>query len=172
MTVKLTRIRAALVVAALATCVVGVSYAAIPAATGTISACKDNKGTLKVIDAEAGQTCNANQQLVSWNQQGPAGAQGPAGQDGVSGRQITYGKSTYDSLTQKAAVAFCPSGKVAVAGGFGTGMYSGPSYLSPQGVAIVHSRPEAYGWSVAAQEVVPTDQEWELTAWAVCVTAS
>jgi hypothetical protein len=54
----------------------GVSYAAIPSSTGTISACKDTKGALKVIDAEAGQTCGANQQLLTWNQQGPPG---PAG---------------------------------------------------------------------------------------------
>ena len=56
----------------------GVSYAAIPSSNGTISACKDNKGALKVIDAEAGQTCNTNQQLLTWNQQGPQGPPGSA----------------------------------------------------------------------------------------------
>lgn len=79
MTIKVTRGRAALVVAALVIGIAGVSYAAIPASNGTITACKDNKGILKVIDAEAGQTCSANQQLLTWNQQGPAGPQGPAG---------------------------------------------------------------------------------------------
>jgi hypothetical protein len=52
--------------------IAGVGYAAIPAANGVISTCKDSKGALKVIDAEAGQTCNANQQLLTWNQQGAA----------------------------------------------------------------------------------------------------
>ena len=55
------------------------AYAAIPSANGTISACKDSKGALKVIDADAGQTCNGNQQLLAWNQQGPQGPAGPAG---------------------------------------------------------------------------------------------
>ena len=64
--------------AVLAVAVAGVGYAAIPAANGTITACKDSKGALKVIDAENGQACNANQQQLTWNQQGP---QGPPGQD-------------------------------------------------------------------------------------------
>jgi opacity protein-like surface antigen len=46
------------------------AYAAIPAANGTISACKDQKGALKVIDAEAGQTCPSGQQLLTWSQDG------------------------------------------------------------------------------------------------------
>jgi hypothetical protein len=86
----------------------GIGYAAIPhSSTGVISACKDNKGTLKAIDAEAGQICNANQQPLSWNQQGPqgpAGAQGPAGPQGsvgpagpsgviLSGQAVALGKS-------------------------------------------------------------------------------
>jgi hypothetical protein len=45
-----------LVVAALLVVAAGVSYAAIPSSNGTISACKDNKGQLRVIDAEAGAT--------------------------------------------------------------------------------------------------------------------
>ena len=51
-------------------------YAAIPGPNGVISACKDNKGSLKVIDAEAGQTCPGSQQLLEWSKQGP---QGPPG---------------------------------------------------------------------------------------------
>jgi len=79
MNVKLTHGRIALLVAAFVAVLASVSYAAIPDANGTISACKDSRGVLKVIDAEAGQTCNANQQLLTWNQQGPAGPQGPPG---------------------------------------------------------------------------------------------
>jgi hypothetical protein len=55
-----------------------------------ISACRDNKGTLKVIDAAAGATCSNNQQLLTWNQQGlagPEGATGPAGPTGAAGPQ-------------------------------------------------------------------------------------
>jgi hypothetical protein len=68
-----------LVAAALLAVAAGAGYAAIPGSSGTISACKDNKGVLRVIDAEAGQSCGNNQQLLTWNQQGPAGAQGEPG---------------------------------------------------------------------------------------------
>ena len=71
----------AVVVAALG----GVGYAAIPGSNGVISACRDSKGALKVIDAEAGQTCGPNQQPLTWNQQGPAGPQGPVGPQGPAG---------------------------------------------------------------------------------------
>lgn len=81
------------VVAALAVIAAGVSYAAIPSSNGVISACKDNKGILKVIDAEAGQTCNANQQLLTWNQQGQPGPQGSAGPQGPSGPQGPAGSA-------------------------------------------------------------------------------
>jgi hypothetical protein len=54
----------------------GLGYAAIPSSSGVISACKDNKGALKVIDAEAGATCPGSQQLLEWGKQGP---QGPPG---------------------------------------------------------------------------------------------
>jgi len=59
--------------------IAGVSYAAIPSSNGTISACKDRNGVLRVIDADAGQTCAGNSQLLTWNQQGVPGSQGPAG---------------------------------------------------------------------------------------------
>lgn len=65
-----------------AVAVAGVSYASIPGSDGVITACKDAKGTLRVIDAEAGQTCSSNQQPLSWNQQGQPG---PAGAPGVGG---------------------------------------------------------------------------------------
>jgi hypothetical protein len=53
-------------VAGLLAVAAGVGYAAIPGSDGTISACKDARGGLKVIDAEAGQTCKSDQQLLTW----------------------------------------------------------------------------------------------------------
>jgi len=151
--------------AVLAIGLAGVAYAAIPAANGTITACKDNKGQLKVIDAESGQTCAANQQPLTWNQQGPAGA------NGVSGYQVVYAKSAYDSAIEKSAVAFCPSGKKPVGGGVIIGVYANGSYLAPDGVAVNGSQSTGNGWGVVAREIVPYDGPWELTAQAICVTA-
>src|SRR5215218_10200627 len=103
------RLHLLLAAAALVIVSVGAGYAAVPGSTGTISACKDNKGTLKVIDAESGQTCNANQQLLTWNQHGPAA---------TSGREIVVAENLQqDGAAVKNAQAACPSGKLAVGGG-------------------------------------------------------
>lgn len=65
-----------------------VALAAIPSADGTIHGCRKNSnGTLRVIDAEAGQTCQAGETALTWNQRGPAGPPGPAGPSGPVGPQ-------------------------------------------------------------------------------------
>src|SRR5438093_8667590 len=68
----------------------GVSYAAIPSSNGTISACLDAKGGLKVIDVETGGTCGANTKLLTWNQQGPPGTPGPKGDPGTPGVSMGF----------------------------------------------------------------------------------
>jgi hypothetical protein len=75
----------------------GFAYAAIPSSNGTITGCLDAKGSLKVIDAEAGVTCGGGKRTLTWNQQGPpgpAGAQGPQGSQGVAGPSDAYVAST------------------------------------------------------------------------------
>ena len=65
---------------------VGVAYAAIPAADGTIDGCYiSGQGQLRVIDAEGGETCKNNETALSWNEQGAPGATGPAGPAGPQG---------------------------------------------------------------------------------------
>jgi hypothetical protein len=83
------RRRAVLVaVAAILVLAGGIAYAAIPGANGTITGCYKANGSLRVIDAEAGQTCTSSEQQLTWNQtgpQGPEGPQGPTGPPGPSG---------------------------------------------------------------------------------------
>jgi len=67
-----------LAVAAVAA-VASVAYAAIPSSSGTITACVDSKGALKLIDAEAGNACGTGKYALTWNQEGPAGPQGAPG---------------------------------------------------------------------------------------------
>ena len=52
---------------------VAVAYAAIPGAGGVISACYDRQGTLRVIDAGAGQACSHKETPLTMNQAGQTG---------------------------------------------------------------------------------------------------
>ena len=63
----------------------GIAYAAIAGEDGTITACYKANGILRVIDAEAGQTCTGSEQQLTWNQTGPQGPQGPPGPQGPQG---------------------------------------------------------------------------------------
>jgi hypothetical protein len=87
------RILGILAAGALVAALAATTYAAIPGSNGVISACKDAKGGLKVIDAENGATCSANQVALNWNQQGPTGATGATGPAGPSDATwvVSYG---------------------------------------------------------------------------------
>ncbi len=65
----------------------GAVLASIPAADGTITACLDSAGNLRVIDA-ADSSCKRNETTLTWNQAGSPDVQaGPAGQQGQAGPQ-------------------------------------------------------------------------------------
>jgi hypothetical protein len=72
---------------------VSVATGAIPGGTGVIDACYSTDGSVRVIDKEAGKTCNKGWTPLSWNQQGakgdtgPQGPQGPPGETGPQGPQ-------------------------------------------------------------------------------------
>jgi hypothetical protein len=70
-----------LAVAALLVLAVGVARAAIPDSNdGEIHGCyQKNQGQLRVIDAEAGDTCRPAEVELTWNQEGPQGETGPRG---------------------------------------------------------------------------------------------
>ena len=156
-------IQTGLLVAAVAA-VAGVAYGAIPSSNGTITACVDSKGALKVIDAEAGATCGAGKQSLTWNQQGPAG--------GVSGWEKVVVAAPGNSDDRKSLVASCPAGKVVVGGGG----WTAPTFVDDplDGVALQISAPNGNGnaWVVTAREIVPTSQNWILWTYALCATAS
>ena len=65
----------------------GVAFAEIPNnETGVISACyQRSNGSLKVIDAQAGEQCSRSENAIGWNMRGVAGPQGPQGPAGPAG---------------------------------------------------------------------------------------
>jgi hypothetical protein len=164
MTIKLTRTRLALVAAAIVTGIAGVSYAAVPAANGTISACKDAKGGLKVIDAEAGQTCNANQHLLTWNQQGPAG---PQGAPGISGYELVFAQQPASDSDTKSQFVACPQGKSPIGGG---GSIRDDTGALSNVATLTRVQPLASGYNVAAVEREGVTVTWSLFASAICAT--
>lgn len=62
-------------------------FAAIPDASGVITACYTKLGTFRIIDAEAGQKCAKNETKLTFNQMGPQGPQGLPGAQGAQGIQ-------------------------------------------------------------------------------------
>lgn len=67
----------------------GVALASIPDSGGVIHGCYDARGKLRVIDAEAGETCRTHEVALSWNETGPQGPQGLEGPEGPAGTAVT-----------------------------------------------------------------------------------
>jgi len=64
----------------------GVAWATIPDNGGTINGCYQKvRGSLRVIDAGAGDTCSSSEVAVTWNQKGPKGDRGDQGLPGPKG---------------------------------------------------------------------------------------
>jgi hypothetical protein len=112
----------------------GIAVAAIPSSDGTITACMAKPGgTIRLIDAEVGQTCKKGEQLLTWNQQGQSGQDGADGVSGYEQVSASFTRSASDPDTAKAfqVEVNCPEGKKVVggggdgtlsSGGFGTGL--------------------------------------------------
>lgn len=98
MTIKRISKKAGFVLAIAGAAIVGgaataVVSAAIPSSSdGQIHGCYrnssnvlDSKGSLRVINAETGEACTAQETSLAWNQQGPKGDQGDPGPQGPAG---------------------------------------------------------------------------------------
>src|SRR5262245_47061890 len=95
--VNRTRIIVAIGVLAGLLVIAGVATASIPDSDGTVHACvKKTGGQVRAIDPSAGQTCNANENALSWNRTGLDGTKGSPGPPGLSGQQGDPGSSGYE----------------------------------------------------------------------------
>jgi hypothetical protein len=65
--------------------------AAIPDATGVITACYSRLGTIRLIDPSKDQKCFNGETKITWNQSGQKGATGPQGIQGIPGPQGLQG---------------------------------------------------------------------------------
>ena len=146
----------------------GAAYAAVPGSDGTISACADANGRLRVIDAEAGASCKTSEKTLAWNQQGP---HGPQGSPGISGYEVAQGLSANDSSSPKQAFAQCPAGKRPIGGGARAFYLTSSGEFSVAELAISGSNPAGPSlWVATAHEVIPTTTPWLLRAYTICAT--
>jgi type VI secretion system secreted protein Hcp len=87
-------ILASLVVAALAAAGTAYGVISVTADSQTITACVNNDGQLQVAPSKG---CKKNEQVLTWNTEGPAGPAGPAGPQGVPGRDGRDGRDATGS---------------------------------------------------------------------------
>ena len=106
------------------------AYAAVPAQNGVITGCyRTATGVLRVIDAEAGARCAANEALITWNNKGPVGPRGVAGPAGATGATGATGP-------QGATGATGPAGARGATGATGVTGAQGPAgSMGPAGPA-------------------------------------
>lgn len=79
--------------------------------------------------------------------------------------ELAQGASDSSSDDAKSASAACPDGTQLVGGGGGIGG-------DATGVAMVRSSADGNGWTVAAQEIAPSEADWSVDAVAFCVSLS
>ena len=97
---------------------------------------------------------------------GATGAKGDTGAAGASGAvangyERVSGTASSSTSSNKSAAASCPTGKVAVGGGFTT---------SRSDVGAQQSRATANDtWTVDAVEIVSTNNNWTVQAYVICV---
>ena len=116
-------------------------------------------GSLLAADFKAGQLPSGPK-----GDKGDKGDAGPPGPVGLSGLEIVSQASSSNSFSLKSEVVFCPSGKRVLGGGGATGGAAGD-------VALTNSRPDTpTTWLAVAREVNDTNENWTLTAWAVCAS--
>lgn len=103
--------------------------------TGVYTACVRNlNGNVRLIDKEAGESCNAFETEKSWNKVGPQGPAGPQGETGPAGPQgEPGGLAGYELVTKirepsedlsggrspgdESNTITCPPGKIVLSGG-------------------------------------------------------
>jgi type VI secretion system secreted protein Hcp len=83
------------------------AVASIPDSEGVIRACYSTRtGAVRVIDGEAGATCQRGERALDWNQRGPAGEPGEPGAPGAPGPQGPAGPAGPSDATAMGEPAF------------------------------------------------------------------
>jgi hypothetical protein len=143
--------------AAFAVALGGVTYAAIPAPDGTVHACHDARGALRVIDSDA--ACEKSETALNFAQTGPQGPQGSPGQT----KLLNFTRKGAVNVPRKAGVPVggfdLPEGKWALTftGGVkipGTNAMSIPTDQKARAAALNAYRVAGFGAPVTCKMTV------------------
>ena len=141
---------------------------------GTIMACVNPAGQIRIIGP--GDSCRPQETSLEWNITGPEGLPGadgspgppgPPGPPGLSNIEVVGEWGPNNSEDSKTHVVWCPLDMTAISGGFnisGGGLNIVVRTFHPQ----FDGGTVPTGWQVSAHEIVPTDEEWQIRAVAVC----
>jgi hypothetical protein len=99
---------------------------------------------------------------------GPAGPIGPQGPPGLAAVEVVISLSVTDATMQKALQADCPSGKVAVGGGYT--VITIPATTGFE-VKATHPTPTGDSWRVTVDRTGAAI-DWRLAAYAICATVA
>lgn len=163
----------AVLVTALVVTLGGAAYATIPDSAGVIHGCykiggegfDSQRGSLRVIDTDSGQSCRKHETALTWNQTGPqgpagpqgnTGAQGPEGPQGVqgapglSGYVVSTNSAVVGGLSTIHGAAYCPAGTVPLGGGINVSDYgtNGNGYNAQNNIHTIESFPSGTQWFV------------------------
>src|SRR5262249_39960834 len=105
---------------------------------------------------------------------GDPGPAGPAGPPGVSGYQIVTGASALQSGPTNVANAVCPPGKRVLGGGADIdgvlpsgAIESNPDVFLNDSQSVTINGQQGWG-GVAREDDIGYDQNWRITAYAIC----
>jgi hypothetical protein len=173
------------------------AVAAIPGGDGQVHACVakanrtsytgllgplatlDRVGTMRAIDADAGQSCASDETPLAFDVKGqkgdtgasgPAGAtgpQGPAGPSLVSGYQIVENSQNVDTGDAAVVIASCPAGKKVLGGAASTDLTNG----LPGTPVVDLPRTDGSGWVGATATANNGASTESLKVYAICANA-
>jgi hypothetical protein len=135
----------------------GVAAAGIPGADGIIHGCrKNNDGSLRVIDSEAGQVCPNGYTPLDWSQTGP---QGPPGPSGVQRSIVAQSVPLAAGENRRITVA-CLAGQAVISGGWSQG---------GDNIHVYSSRPQVVPVEAWVLDVVNTSLDLgSMEAYVIC----
>jgi hypothetical protein len=143
-----------------------VAFATIPDSAGNINACYTPGGALRVVDG----SCRPGEISLSWSATARPGVVGP--------HELVEVFPNMDSQDTKHVEKSCPTGEIALSGGFNIVGENDPFGDVEIPVAVrlfapqVNAEGRPVGWRLRVMEVIPYAGNWRPVVFVVCAPAA